>query len=96
MDADVSPQDVLAFWRNAVEVRRLYAGQGRDLSCHVCRAVSLSVLLLLFLGLCGHNLYRYNWMWLAVFQAVAVHCARLKVAEAEQAAWAAPALRWAV
>jgi hypothetical protein len=44
----------------------------------VCRATGLAVIMLLFLGMAGHNLYRYIWIWLAAFQAVAVHCVREK------------------
>jgi hypothetical protein len=75
------------FWRNAAEVKRLTRGRARGLPFHLGRAVSLSVVLLLLLGWAGHNLYRYNWMWLAAFQACAVHFARLRAA--------APAPVWA-
>lgn len=34
-----------------------------------------SLLLLLFLGTFGHNLYRYNWLWLAAFSVLARHFA---------------------
>jgi O-antigen ligase len=67
------------FWLNVRETRRLYAEHPdwpRDLVWHTCRATGLAVVLLLFLGVAGHNLYRYIWIWLAAFQAVAVHCAR--------------------
>jgi O-antigen ligase len=70
-----------AFWANGREVRRLYAGRPPDLAYHVCRAVNLTVLMLLLLGWSGHNLLRYHWMWAGAFQAVAVHCARRKAAE---------------
>lgn len=69
------------FWLNYREVRRLYQahpGWPRDFVWHACRATGLAVILLLFLGMAGHNLYRYIWIWLAAFQAVAVHCAREK------------------
>ena len=70
---------LLCFWRNWREAQRLYrdhADWPRDLAWHTCRATGLAVILLLFLGLAGHNLYRYMWIWLAAFQAVALHCAR--------------------
>ncbi|WP_165250227.1 O-antigen ligase family protein [Paludisphaera soli] len=38
------------------------------------RAISLVVVMLLIFGNGSHNLYRYNWVWLAAFQAVAIHC----------------------
>ena len=42
------------------------------------RAVAVTVLLLMFTGWAGHNLYRYNWVWLAAFQAIALHCVRTR------------------
>lgn len=39
-------------------------------------AVLLSVVLLLVLGLGGHNLYRYTWLWYGAFQVTALHVAR--------------------
>jgi hypothetical protein len=72
---------LFCFWRNWRETQRLYGDHPewpRDLPWHACRAVVLAVVLMLFLGLAGHNLYRYIWTWLAAFQAVAVHCAREK------------------
>jgi O-Antigen ligase len=69
------------FWLNWREARRLYREHPdwpRDLAWHTCRATGLAVVLLLFLGLAGHNLYRYIWVWVAGFQVVALHCAREK------------------
>ena len=42
--------------------------------------MAVTVLLLLFTGMAGHNLYRYNWVWLAAFQAIALHCVRARAA----------------
>jgi O-antigen ligase len=75
------------FWRNWREARRLYREHPdwpRDLAWHTCRATGLAVILLLFLGLAGHNLYRYMWIWLAAFQVVALHCAREKARAASR------------
>jgi hypothetical protein len=38
----------------------------------LARAMATSLFLLLFLGIFGHNLYRYNWAWYAAFTAVAL------------------------
>jgi len=38
----------------------------------LARACSVSLILLFFLGTFGHNLYRYNWLWLAAFSALAL------------------------
>jgi O-antigen ligase len=69
------------FFRNWRETRR----RGREqpdaasgLPYQVSRAVGLCVLLLLFQGIAGHNLYRYAWLWFAAFQACAVHCLRAR------------------
>ncbi len=71
-----------AFWANTREARRLRvpARGGTDFSGEVVRAVGLAVLLLLLQGMGGHNLYRYNWLWLAAFQAVALRCLRARAA----------------
>jgi O-antigen ligase len=83
---------LLAYFRNGREARRLCGrpAAGVDFPAEVSRAVGLSVLLLLLQGVGGHNLYRYNWLWLAAFQAVALRCLRRRVATA--AAWARPRL----
>jgi O-antigen ligase len=81
------------FWRNWREARRLYREHPdwpRDLAWHTCRATGLAVILLLFLGLAGHNLYRYMWIWLAAFQVVALHCAREKARAASRLATRRP------
>lgn len=38
----------------------------------LAKAMQASLFLLLFLGLFGHNLYRYNWAWYCAFTAVAL------------------------
>jgi O-antigen ligase len=76
---------LLAFLANAWEARRLgrRLGPAEDaFPAEVSRAVSRTVLLLLLLGCAGHNLYRYNWIWLAGFEVVAVRCLRLRAAGA--------------
>jgi O-antigen ligase len=72
---------LVCFLLNWREMRRLYREHPewpRDLPYQVGRAAGINVLLLLFLGLAGHNLYRYAWLWFAAFQAVALHCARVR------------------
>lgn len=48
-----------------------------------CYRVSLSIIasvfLMLFFGLSGHNGYRYTWIWIAAYQAVACHLLQVKV-----------------
>ncbi len=71
---------LLAFYRNNREAwRRSRAETGRsDFPLEMSRAVTIAVLLLLLTGWAGHNLYRYNWTWLAAFQGIALHCLRLR------------------
>lgn len=48
-------------------------GPAPDAGLHaLARAMGTSLFLLLFLGIFGHNLYRYNWAWYAAFTAVAL------------------------
>ena len=68
------------FFTNWLAARRLYRSRPRDFPFHTSRAVAVTVLLLLFTGWAGHNLYRYNWVWVAAFQAVALHCIRARSA----------------
>jgi len=71
---------LLAFALNAAEVRRVARDHGwKDaFPARLSRAVSLSVLLMLVMGLGSHNLYRYTWMWFGAFQGIALHCLRLR------------------
>jgi hypothetical protein len=72
---------IVCFFTNWRAARRFYrgpAGRPRDFPFYASRAVAVTVLLLLFTGWAGHNLYRYNWVWLAAFQAIALHCVRTR------------------
>jgi hypothetical protein len=72
---------VIAFLRNAREMRKLYDAHPhwpKDFPFYLSRAVFLTLLLLLIMGLAGHNLYRYTWMWFGAFQAIALHVVRLR------------------
>jgi O-antigen ligase len=74
---------IVCFALNWLEVWRFYRRhpeEPHDFVFHVSRAIGLIVVLLLLLGWSGHTLYRYNWQWFAVFQAIAVHCVRQKTA----------------
>jgi O-antigen ligase len=72
---------LFCFLGNWLETRRNHRqlrGQVPDFPYLVSRAVALDVALLLLMGFAGHNLYRYNWLWLAAFQVGALHCLRVK------------------
>ena len=80
---------VLCFWLNAREGRRIHRDdpeRRRTFASHTVRAVGLCVVLLLFLGMAGHTLFRFYWIWFAAFQAVALHCVRRR-ALVEAPAW---------
>lgn len=74
---------VWAFYANYREILRLYEQHPwwpKDFPYQVGRTAWLAVALLLFMGMGGHNLYRYNWMWFGAFQIIALHCARTRAA----------------
>jgi O-antigen ligase len=68
---------VLCFFANYLAMRRI-CRQEPDLlvtlPTRVIQAVTIAVILLLLLGLAGHNLYRYTWLWFGAFQAIALQC----------------------
>jgi hypothetical protein len=76
-----------AFAANGREIRRLYrqyvAPEG-SFSYHLGTAILVTVLLLLVMGMGGHNLYRYTWFWYGTFQALAVWCLRAQVQAGEE------------
>jgi O-antigen ligase len=89
---------VLCFWLNWRETHRLAAGDGaaNDFVYQLSRAVTINVLLMLIMGWAGHNLFRYNWQWLAAFSAISVHCLRRRVETAREHAYQYPDARLAV
>jgi O-antigen ligase len=70
---------IICFWLNSREVERIYQRHPwweKDFSYHVGKIAWMAVILLLFMGAGGHNLFRYNWLWFAAFQMCALHIAR--------------------
>ena len=75
---------LVGLWLNVRAVRQAYRRHPeweRDFVYHVAGAVGLAVLLLLFLGNFGHNLFRYGWLWYGSFLVIARHCVRCREAE---------------
>jgi O-antigen ligase len=71
------------FWRNGAEARRFYRERPearRGFAANTVSAIGLAIIVMLFLGWAGHNLYRYNWLWLSAFEAVALFCIRTQPA----------------
>jgi O-antigen ligase len=72
-----------ALYANHTEMRRTcleFPELQQGFPFRVSRAVTISVLLLLFMGMAGHNLYRYTWMWFGAFQAIGLYLVRKWVA----------------
>jgi len=86
------------FWLNGREARRLRRENPelrKTFASQVVRSVGLILVLLLFHGQAGHNLFRYYWVWFGAFQAIGLHCLRQRAAlaaapEEEEAEGAAP------
>jgi O-antigen ligase len=79
---------IFCFWLNAREASQLQRqrpGEPRTYASHLVRAVGLNVILLLFLGMAGHNLFRFYWVWFAAFQAAALYCVRRQAASVDTA-----------
>ena len=63
-----------------INLRRLRRYSNQRVSCDFLKqvggAVGTSVVLLLMMGLFGHNLFRFTWLWYGGFLVIAVHCQR--------------------
>jgi O-antigen ligase len=63
--------------RKLVKLTRPEDGPHPDAQLHALgRAMMISTVLLLFEGMFGHNLYRYNWAWYCAFAAVGLDVCR--------------------
>jgi hypothetical protein len=81
---------VLCIWKNFREIRRL-AEQSITVESEFLGKLALagrnSLLLLLFFGLIGANLDRFNWFWLAGIGVAGVAMGRQAIAAAQDADW---------
>jgi O-antigen ligase len=72
---------------NSLRIRRAARGSTSD-TLHVLSKFAVAsrnaVLILLFDGLFGHNLYRFNWLWLAAFNLLALQYAVAAIAMGSQ------------
>jgi O-antigen ligase len=74
---------LIGLWTNFRRVKQLYRlhlAWGDDFPLQMARAVGLAVVLLLFMGNFGHNLYRYSWLWYGGFLIIARHCVEQRLA----------------
>jgi O-antigen ligase len=73
-------------WRAVQRVRKEYPEWENDLVFQVAAAVGTAVVLLLFMGNFGHNLFRYSWLWYGGFLIIARHCVERRLRELEESA----------
>jgi hypothetical protein len=62
---------------NTREIARSYSGipwSKRPFLSWLSIAICVAMTLLLLLGIGGHNLYRFTWLWYGAFLAIAVRC----------------------
>jgi hypothetical protein len=81
---------VWCFRKNGKEVKDLYAAHPwweKDFAYYTATSTWLAVFLLLFMGIGGHNMFRYNWLWFAAFQICAVGIVRKRAAEEASLVW---------
>lgn len=78
----------------ASRLRKLFRNLRRDYDMpkqeplyHLAQAIALSTVLLLVMGLFGHNLYRYNYVWYAAFSSVLVRSYRARPADEYAESW---------
>ena len=77
---------VFSFWKNTrkiARIRRAYGDEATGFPFQVASAVGTGVVLLLFMGNFGHNLFRFTWLWYGGFLIVAAHCIKNWVQTAE-------------
>ena len=70
------------FWVNLRWVRKTYRSNPdweHDFLYRMNQALGLAVILLLFEGNFGHNLFRYNWYWYGAFLIVVRYCVQQRL-----------------
>jgi hypothetical protein len=68
---------VVCFYLNLRTIRKAYRARpewGRDFLYYVSGAIGLALVLLLFEGNFGHNLFRFTWLWYGGFLIIARYC----------------------
>jgi hypothetical protein len=68
---------VVCFCLNLRAIRKAYRAHpdwGKDFLYHVTGAMGLALVLLLFEGNFGHNLFRFTWLWYGGFLVIARYC----------------------
>jgi hypothetical protein len=78
---------VLAFAYNVRRIARLYRMHpdwSADFLAHMGRASGFVLVLLLFQGIAGHNLFRFSWLWFGAFLVIARHCVEQRARAAHE------------
>lgn len=79
---------LIGFWMNLrrmSRIRKMVPEWSNDLIFQTASAVSMGVGLLLFMGMFGHNLFRYSWLWYGGFLVIARYCADRRLRQLQQA-----------
>jgi O-antigen ligase len=71
------------YWQSR-SILKEHPPQPGDLIARVPGAVAVAVFLLLFMGMFGHNLFRFTWLWYGGFLIIARYCLMERVREAEE------------
>jgi hypothetical protein len=74
---------LLCFWvnlRSIKKVRKQHPEWANDFVFQLPKAIGTAVFLLLFMGMFGHNLFRFSWLWYGGFVIIAHHCVMRRVA----------------
>lgn len=77
---------LVCFWINLRMVRRIRKTVPQwenDLVFTLPSAIGVAVVLLLFMGNFGHNLFRFTWLWYGGFLIIARHCVARRLANWE-------------
>src|SRR6516162_2757348 len=87
---------LISFWVNLRWIRKTYDQHpewDQDFLYYCANAVATAVLLLLFEGNFGHNLFRYSWLWYGGFLTIVGYCVQQRLhAEEMTYSWAAQPL----
>lgn len=78
---------LVGYWYNLRRIRtirRAFPEWRNDLVFQVPAAVGMGLLLLLFMGNFGHNLFRFTWLWYGGFLIIARHCIEARVRDREE------------
>jgi hypothetical protein len=81
---------VACFLANLRWIRKAYRENphwGGDFLFYSTSAIGWAVLLLLFEGNFGHNLFRYSWLWYGGFLIIARHCIQQRLAAEVNESW---------